>query len=689
MGAQELIACFQDTVMMSRQDVLAEETARAAASSTVYKEGFSSGRLYPVSETVVQILEGTTFETAKKYLQHGKVAVLNFANPHFPGGGVRNGAMAQEECLCRSSNLYACLSDAGVAEDYYQYHRKNTDYFFSDRLIYTKDITIFKDDSMIPELLPVDQWFQTDVITCAAPYIAKRKYTNHAALKQTFMSRIRNILEAAIENEVDVLILGAFGCGAFKNPPEVVSGAFRSVLQENRYRGAFRRVVFAIKSTVGAGAVCPNLAAFRNSFSDAAPNPGIIGGDVRVPGGRILREGPENMKYQQWKTQNPYYGKQFSILGDSVSTLEGFNPRGYNVFYQGDICQRAGVSEMKDTWWGKVIDFLGGELLVNNAWSGSLVSRNSGQKEAFPSGCSQRRTGQLHIGGINPDVILVYMGINDWINGIPVRKPGGDDTIFAVAYSKMLADLKNQYPDTQIWCCTLNETYKASDPGFAFPVAPGGTDIRMYNRTIGECARKYGCHILDLHSHGIPCDSIDGTHPTVQGMDTLAVAVIRSMTDAAGAAFLDCDAGRHDNLEIPSDDGNFRYICKRCGHVYLMKHEERTPAAAAVPVFESPKENVLQLYIRETGQTVRFRGERVFAGRSRDCDLRLTSGYAARYQATFTCREGVWYIRDNNSKNGTYLNGTRLDPGMDTKLKADDEITFAKQEPVVFRPVGK
>lgn len=133
------------------------------------------------------VVESTTFATAKRYIGNGKVAVLNFANPENPGGGVQNGAMAQEECLCRSSILYPCLIDDNVFTEYYQYHKELKNTFFSDRLIYTKDVTVFKDDNTIPQMMPEDEWFNVDVITCAAPYLKKRKYTNLTALKKLFI----------------------------------------------------------------------------------------------------------------------------------------------------------------------------------------------------------------------------------------------------------------------------------------------------------------------------------------------------------------------------------------------------------------------------------------------------------------------------------------------------------------------
>ncbi len=99
-----LIDCFNDTLNISNKILLAE-TANAINSNKVYKENFISDNREDKYSAKIEVIVNTSFNTAKKYLQFGKVAVLNFANPHFPGGGVKNGAMAQEECLCRSSNL--------------------------------------------------------------------------------------------------------------------------------------------------------------------------------------------------------------------------------------------------------------------------------------------------------------------------------------------------------------------------------------------------------------------------------------------------------------------------------------------------------------------------------------------------------------------------------------------------------
>ena len=177
MLSDELINCFKDTFQISIYTRVSYNTNYSIKSNKVYMEGFVSTQKRKEEHAVINICSGTTFSIVRNYLQYGRVAVLNFANPVIPGGGVGNGAMAQEECLCRSSNLYACISASNVYEEYYGYHRNLKNYFYSDRLIYTKDVTVFKNDNIVPQIMPQEYWFSVDVITCSAPFIGKRKYT--------------------------------------------------------------------------------------------------------------------------------------------------------------------------------------------------------------------------------------------------------------------------------------------------------------------------------------------------------------------------------------------------------------------------------------------------------------------------------------------------------------------------------
>lgn len=141
MNKNDLIQCFLDSVNIS-EHILNSETEKAIKSNKVYKENFVAEmknvkQVHKDIFNYLSVKSNTNFNVAKQYLQYGKIAVLNFANPHNPGGGVHNGAMAQEKCLCRSSNLYSCTSNQNVFKDYYLSHKNMGHYFFSDRLIYT------------------------------------------------------------------------------------------------------------------------------------------------------------------------------------------------------------------------------------------------------------------------------------------------------------------------------------------------------------------------------------------------------------------------------------------------------------------------------------------------------------------------------------------------------------------------
>ena len=567
MLSDELINCFKDTFQISIYTRVSYNTNYSIKSNKVYMEGFVSTQKRKEEHAVINICSGTTFSIVRNYLQYGRVAVLNFANPVIPGGGVGNGAMAQEECLCRSSNLYACISASNVYEEYYGYHRNLKNYFYSDRLIYTKDVTVFKNDNIVPQIMPQEYWFSVDVITCSAPFIGKRKYTNKKVLKEIFKGRIKNIFEAAIDNEVDVLVLGAFGCGAFKNPPQVVAEAFYDVIIENEYDKRFKYIVFAIKSTNNDNPYesCPNIFAFEKKFFGDSANSGLdvhikseefgklrwidnyslsrIYGTVELPNGRILRGENEFGTYFKWRERNKYFGRQFSILGDSISTLGGYNPNGYKVFYYGDNSTKSNVAEFKDTWWGRVIDFFDGELLVNNSWSGSRVTKLVGNEGLFPSGCSDERTSALHINSVKPDVIIIYLGINDWAFGVRTGIETKlltdiDSELFEAAYRVMLKKIKLNYPDSEVWCCTLSETYMSSKPDFRFPHKYAGIHIEDFNDIIRNIVYESNCKLIDLYNMRKPYDSIDGIHPNKQGMQTIAGLVCYSMADTEGRTIL-------------------------------------------------------------------------------------------------------------------------------------------------------
>lgn len=217
-----------------------EEDWAAAISHSVSKTklypnvyGFSVG---PKKSIEISLENVDTVSAAFSHINGtDKVALLNFASYKNPGGRFLDGSMAQEENLCAASTLYNVLSRF---QHYYDYNSKRLNYgLYRDRALYSPDIVFFKDNND----------FKCDVITCAAPNLGpalRYKWTdalnrNHDVLR----SRLEFVLRAAADNNVDTLILGAFGCGVFKQDATEVCNLFLDLLDVYPY---FNKVIFAI-----------------------------------------------------------------------------------------------------------------------------------------------------------------------------------------------------------------------------------------------------------------------------------------------------------------------------------------------------------------------------------------------------------------------------------------------------------
>ncbi len=222
-----------------------------------------------------------------------------------------------------------------------------------------------------------------------------------------------------------------------------------------------------------------------------------------------------------------YSGKLFSILGDSVSTLEGYSQPKDAEYYSGVHKLVSEVYKPEHTWWGKVINSLNGTLLVNNSISGSMVCKHS--LSAFPShSCSDERTSSLSDGDKTPDIIMVYMGTNDWGHGMSPYEKNGENglTIFSVAYNTMLKKLKENYPKAEIWCFTLAVSGYKNGKEIKFPYEFGGYHIEEYCNVIRNCANENNCRIIDLYKFAEPFDTVDCFHPNASGMEKIANAVL-------------------------------------------------------------------------------------------------------------------------------------------------------------------
>lgn len=186
----------------------------------------------------------------------GDIACLVFASARNPGGGFLNGAQAQEESVARGSALYPCLRAAG---DFYAHHRAHDDLRYSDRVIHSPAVPVFRDDkgALLPEPYPVS------FLTAAAPNrsaILRNQPERAGDIPAALHRRAARVLHVAAAHGHRRLVLGAWGCGVFGNDPATVADAFLTALRDNRY---FDHVVFAVLDRQPG---TPILAAFAEAF---------------------------------------------------------------------------------------------------------------------------------------------------------------------------------------------------------------------------------------------------------------------------------------------------------------------------------------------------------------------------------------------------------------------------------------
>jgi len=193
-------------------------------------------------QTEIEVYNATSTESIVKEYNREKIAVLNFASAKNPGGGFLGGASAQEESLARSSSLYHSLLKCMEA---YQFNRNESTYLYSDYMIYSPNTVFWFDDKGFPFKNP----YLVDVITSAAPnrgaMLQNNKLNELECIESTFKRRIELVLRLALDNKVKTLILGAWGCGVFRNKTEDVARYFKEVIDE-KFENKFKKIVFAV-----------------------------------------------------------------------------------------------------------------------------------------------------------------------------------------------------------------------------------------------------------------------------------------------------------------------------------------------------------------------------------------------------------------------------------------------------------
>jgi uncharacterized protein (TIGR02452 family) len=258
----EFVSANGDIINLSVEQKQAEKNTklyRPAEVADLLDNLIPSDRL---SSPAIEVTDETTQVAAHRLVTSEgcqDLALLNFASARNPGGGFINGAKAQEEDLARCSGLYPCLL---TQPEYYEANRVQDSLLYTDYLIYSPQVPWFRVRNR--ELL--DRYFLASVITAPAPNAGQVLRRNPDAMPEIELAlrqRAGYVLAVARDNGHRSLLSGAWGCGVFRNDPNLVADAFGCWLESPRFQGHFDRVVFGIYDS---SKTKDTLTAFRNRF---------------------------------------------------------------------------------------------------------------------------------------------------------------------------------------------------------------------------------------------------------------------------------------------------------------------------------------------------------------------------------------------------------------------------------------
>ena len=224
MGRTENVQVFQDTEMLCKTNqILIESTKNSVKNQKVILEGddlpeIDKNRFEQDADLIVS--KKRTYEAASAY----------------------------KELKTNGPDMWNA---------FYMPHRQAHNPIHNDDIIFTPGIKVFKTDTSMPDKMQEKDWYDVDVITCAAPNLReqpsngynsgdgdKKAMISGQELRKLHEKRLERILDVAVMNGEEAVILGAFGCGAFRNQPEIVAEAAANVIQN--YRKAFRVIEFAV-----------------------------------------------------------------------------------------------------------------------------------------------------------------------------------------------------------------------------------------------------------------------------------------------------------------------------------------------------------------------------------------------------------------------------------------------------------
>lgn len=191
--------------------------------------------------TSFEFANESTVDAVIRMIDNDKLACLNFASAKNPGGGFKKGTIAQEEDLARSSALYPSIAKMSEMYDFNKSIQSN---LYSNYMVFSPNVVFIRDGK---ESLLESPVFAS-IITAAAVNVGQLKVHEPEKANQVWSvmnDRITMMLNVALTNNVEVLILGAWGCGVFQNDPTMIAKLFSDHFQ-TKYARAFKHVLFSI-----------------------------------------------------------------------------------------------------------------------------------------------------------------------------------------------------------------------------------------------------------------------------------------------------------------------------------------------------------------------------------------------------------------------------------------------------------
>lgn len=226
---------------------LQEEIEYAVAYSKHYRPAdfaslLADNSLKTTHKTHIEVTNETTLACAARLWWSGQrdICALNFASAKNAGGGFINGSQAQEESIARSSALYATQM---AHEGFYTTHRSLSSKLYTDNMIYSPKVPVFRND----ENKLLDQPYLLSVITSPAVNKGALDKKDMPYIETVSLVRIEKIIALAAHYKHPILILGAWGCGVFQNNPKDMAGYFhQKLVTEHIFASCFEKIIFGV-----------------------------------------------------------------------------------------------------------------------------------------------------------------------------------------------------------------------------------------------------------------------------------------------------------------------------------------------------------------------------------------------------------------------------------------------------------